>query len=500
MNEPKAKSWICSICGYVHHGPKPPVECPICGGGRDLFEPYQSEAPKEKPTDVNKWKCLICQYIHLGPESPDECPICGATADQFEPYVEAATTALPAGGKQVFVIVGAGIAGVSAAEAIRKNAPNGEILLLSREPFLPYYRLNLTRYLAGEVSAEALELHPRSWYREHGIDLRLGTEILELELDVKRLRLKSGEAITFDKLVLAMGSHPYVPSINGVHRENVTVLRTLDQADAILKQCRPNLKVVCIGGGILGLEAAGALAKRGANVTVLEGFGWLLPRQLNQRSGEILGDFVETTGIKLVKKAKIKEIEGDEHVRGVLLENGDSIPAELVIITTGVRPNSYLARMAGIDVNQGIVVNNQLRTSHPDVYAAGDVAEHSGMVYGVWGPAQFMGTIAGMNAAGGDGEFAGIPRSNMLKVLGYDLFSIGAIQTEDASYEIMEGEEDCQYKIFIFRDQHLIGSILLGDISVSAQVKKILEQRQDCSPLLKEKPALIDLIRMLKSL
>jgi nitrite reductase (NADH) large subunit len=165
-----------------------------------------------------------------------------------------------------------------------------------------------------------------------------------------------------------------------------------------------------------------------------------------------------------------------------------------------VRPNSYLARMAGIDVNQGIVVNNQLRTSHPDVYAAGDVAEHSGMVYGVWGPAQFMGTIAGMNAAGGDGEFAGIPRSNMLKVLGYDLFSIGAIQTEDASYEIMEGEEDGQYKIFIFRDQHLIGSILLGDISVSAQVKKILEQRQDCSPLLKEKPALIDLIRMLKSL
>ena len=500
MSESKTSAWICTVCGYVHHGPQPPDECPICGAGPDLFEPHEEAVPKQEAAPVRKWKCLICNYIHEGPEPPEFCPVCGATADQFEPYTESGAVSAQDTEQQTFVIAGGGIAGISAAEAVRKSASNAKIVLLSKESRPPYYRLNLTRYLAEEVAEKDLELHPPKWYKDQKIDLRLDTELSGIDPENKSVSTKQGDIIAYDKLILTMGSHPFVPPIPGVNRENVTVVRTFDQAKTILKICQKGLKVVCIGGGILGLETAGALAERGGDVTVLESYGWLLPRQLNRRGGEILEHFVATTGITLVKQVKIKELVGDEQVKGVLLEDGSIIPADLVVITTGVRPNSYLARLAGLDVNQGIVVDNRLRTSQPDVYAAGDVAEHRGVVYGIWGPSQFMGTIAGMNAAGDEAEFAGIPRSNMLKVLGYDLFSIGKIIAEDGSYEIIEEEVDGKYKYFIFRDQHLIGSILLGDTSSSAQVKKVVEKGQDCSEILKKRPSVKDLIQSLKGM
>jgi nitrite reductase (NADH) large subunit len=176
-------------------------------------------------------------------------------------------------------------------------------------------------------------------------------------------------------------------------------------------------------------------------------------------------------------------------VRGVLLGDGTTIDAGLVLITTGVRPNSYLARIAGLEVGQGIVVDDHLTSSHPDVLAAGDVAEHRGVLYGTWGPAGFQGSIAGLNAAGSPAEFAGIPRSNMLKVLGYDLFSIGQIQVEDASYTILDETIDDNYFYFVFRDTHLVGAILMGDTTLSAGVKNLVEKRLDCSKLLGKHPS-----------
>ena len=149
-----------------------------------------------------------------------------------------------------------------------------------------------------------------------------------------------------------------------------------------------------------------------------------------------------------------------------------------------MRPNSYIARLAGLEVHHGVVVNNHLQTSAPDIYAAGDVAEHQGMVYGIWGPSQFQGSLAGRNAAGDPVEFGGVPHSNMLKVLGFDMFSIGRINPEDASFMAIEGTVNDQYRSFIFRDQHLVGAILLGDTSQSAQIKKVIEQQRDCARLL----------------
>jgi nitrite reductase (NADH) large subunit len=284
-----------------------------------------------------------------------------------------------------------------------------------------------------------------------------------------------------------MGSHPFVPPIPGVNRDKVTVLRTRRDADFILEQIYEGMPCVVIGGGLLGLETAGALVKRKAAVTLLEGFDWLMPQQLNRTAGERLAKEAAELGIKFCMGARIKQLDGDEQVRGVCLESGETIPAELVIITTGVRSNSYLARMAKIETNNGIVVNNELLTNHRDIYAVGDVAEHRGVLYGTWGPSQFQGTIAGMNVAGEKIEFAGIPRSNSLKVLGSELFSIGQIRAEDGSYQEREATEGDNYAFFLFHDSHMVGSILMGDTSLSATVKKLIEKKIQCSELLNKK-------------
>jgi nitrite reductase (NADH) large subunit len=439
-------------------------------------------------TAPTRWRCLNCEHIHHGATPPEACPVCGATADRFEvPPVEIVGAA-PEGRKLRLIIVGAGIAGTSAAEACRQSAPDADILLLSKEDEAPYYRLNLTRYLAGEISPDQLVLKSDAWFNENRIEFLRGVELTGMDLAAKEIRLRDGGRHPFDRLILTAGSHPFVPPFPGGNRENVSVLRTRGDAERLLALAVGGTRCVGIGGGLLGLETAGALARRGAAVTLLEGHGWLLPRQLNERAGRLLETYLSGAGITLRKHASTREMVGDERVRGVLLEDGTTLPADAVVIATGVRPNSYLARQAGLHVNQGILVDDRLCTSHPDVYAAGDICEHRGVCYGTWGPAQFQGAIAGLNAAGGAAEFAGIPRSNMLKVLGIDLFSVGRVLPEDASYELIDMETDGKYYGFMFRDSHLVGSILLGDTRLSSVVKSGIEQRRDCSDLLRTHP------------
>ena len=235
---------------------------------------------------------------------------------------------------------------------------------------------------------------------------------------------------------------------------------------------------MCIGGGLLGLETAAALACHGAEVTVLEDQRWLLPRQLNSRAGGILHRYVADAGIKLRTHVATREIIGDRLVQGVLLADGSLIAADLVVMATGIRSNSHLARRAGLEVNQGVVVNDLLAASHPDVFAAGDVAEHHGRVYGIWGPAQYQGSIAGLNMAGGSVEFGGVPCSNTLKVLGVDVFSIGQIHAEDPGFRVIDEESDGRYFRFVFRDHRLVGAVLLGDAALTAAVTKAVEENR----------------------
>ncbi|MFC1498277.1 FAD-dependent oxidoreductase [Verrucomicrobiota bacterium] len=492
------KAWRCTLCGYVHRGETPPEYCPVCGASSSEFEPYEEPAIKQVQPASKRWRCLNCNYIHEGNSPPDMCPICGAGPDRFEPIPDLKDVEDETATSIKAVIVGGGIAGISAAEAIRKASAESSITLISSEPCIPYYRLNLTRYLAGEINYASLAIHPESWYKENRIDLIQGQKIVNLSADTRKVTLDNSRAIPYDKLILAMGSHPFTPPIPGIELNGVFTLRTASDADAILERIDSGLNCVCIGGGVLGLETAGALAKRGGNVTLLESHEWLMPRQLNKEAAALLESHITRLGIRLRKTACTRELSGtDGTVTDVILQDGEKISCGMVVICTGVRSNTHLARKAELEVNRGIVVDNYLTTSDPDILAAGDVSEHNGVVYGIWGPSQFQGTIAGLNALGSKTSFGGVPRSNALKVLGIDMFSIGQFTPEDGSYQVFHKQESGVFRYFVFHDGKMVGCILLGDAESTTQVKKAIEGRKDFSGLLSDHPSCADVTKYL---
>lgn len=478
-----SKAWQCGVCGYVHRGAAPPGACPICGAAAADFAAYAEVAPAVA-APPGLWRCLNCGYEQRGTAPPAECPLCGAPRERFEAVVRADTAAGPAGPATRVLIVGAGIAGLAAAETIRDAAPAARITLVSHESGLPYYRLNLTRLLAGEIGVEDLPVHPESWYAERDIELLSRVEVTALDLAGRRVERRHGAPLPYERLILATGAHSFLPPIPGADLRGVFTLRTRVEADQILAAARRGLHCVCIGGGLLGLELAGGLARRGAEVTLLEGHEWLMPRQLNRTAGERLAVHVERAGIRLRTRARTAALHGSGSVQRVRLEDGVDLPADLVVVATGVRPNSHLARRSGLEVDKGIIVDGRLRTSHPDVLAAGDAAEFRGELYGSWSAAQYQGRIAGLNAVGLDTEFGGIPRSHTLKVLGLDLMSIGRFEPEDGSYAVVEERGEQRYLRFLFHDGRLAGAILLGDTRAAAAVKHAMERKRDFSGVL----------------
>ena len=397
------------------------------------------------------------------------------------------------------VVVGGGIAGTSAVEAARKADAGARITLVSDESDLPYYRLNLTKYLAGEIGRDDLPLHPRSWYEERDIDLRLGVRVTAVAPDDGTAALEGGESLPFDRLVLATGARPSVPPIDGTDLEGVTCLRTRADADHILAGPDGSLRdrpCVVIGGGLLGLETAAALVRRGARVTVVEGLPHLLPLQLTPAAAEVLQEHVERMGIAVRTGTKTGALAGDGRVREAVLDDGQRLPADLVVINTGVAANVDLARAAGLDTHRGIVVDDRLATSHPHVFAAGDAAEHAGTLYGLWLASRLQGQTAGRAAAGdADAAFTGIPPAYVLKVVDVDVFSIGTVEPDDPACRTVDGRTGDTYRRFVFRDGRLVGAILLGDTTAMPAARKAIAAATDLSGLVARSLSAEDLAR-----
>ena len=470
-------TWKCGVCGYVHSGSTPPESCPICGAEQQHFSPLiiRTGAPVSDPVG-SSWQCSICDHIAPGKIPPDTCPVCSATKGLFHPYLAAPAPA-PQAAQDVrrIVILGAGIAGLTAAEEARRQAPAVEITLISRELSLPYYRLNLTRFLAGEVTEGDLIIHHQDWFASQKIDFLAG-EATEIDRKQRCVTLGNGMRLGYDRLILANGAHPFIPPIPGSTRDGVMVLRNLGHAREIISRLRPGARVTCLGGGLLGLECAGALLRRGAEVTVLEGFDWLLPRQLPPAAAALLSAHLQKLQMTIECGVKVKEFTGDEAVRGVLLEDGREFAADLVILAAGVRPNSHLARQCGLKARQGVLVDDRLLTSDPYILAAGDVTEHQGRVYGIWPASYAQGLVAGANAAGSAAEFPGLPMTNRIKVLDVDLFSIGEFQAGDASLRLLEVSSDGNYRGLACRDGQAVGGVLYGDMSLVEPVREGVEQ------------------------
>jgi len=483
----KVSRWKCEVCGYIHEGDFPPDSCPVCGADKEAFTPF--EAVVQKPQKVSSWKCSVCGYEQG--EKPQKCAVCGAGKDLFIPSEkEAKETSSDT--KRDLVIIGAGIAGFTAAEQARQSSQNASITLISKEQNLPYYRLNLTRYLAGDIEEKDLLLQSQTWYDENNIKL-VFDEAKSIDPESKKVNLESGKSISYDRLILANGSHPFIPPIEGNNIEGVFELRTIEDAKKIIEYSKGKKSCICIGGGLLGLETSGALNKRGLNVTVLEGFGWLLPRQLPKTAGLKLKDYVVSTGVNVESMVKTTQVTGDDSVKGVKLEDGRTLSADMIIISTGIRANSYLARKSGLKVGNGVLVDDSMSTSDSNIYAAGDVAEHAGIMYGIWPASYAQGMVAGINAAGGNAEFPGMAHSTRLKVLDVDVFSIGKISFDDASYKICEKDMGDSYHYFACRDGNIIGAVLYGDTEMAQIVKDAVEKKiqiADLPELLKKVPEL----------
>ena len=467
------KTWRCIICGYVHTGEEPPESCQICGAGREEFE-LDTVAPVPV-SQAAYWRCLNCEYVHAGDAPPDICKVCGASRDAFEAYNPLQSEATQSDTRRL-VIIGSGIAGLTAAEEARRLSPGMEITLISEENHLPYYRLNLTRYLAKAVDRPSLIMYPPAWFEENRITLLTGEKVSRLHPAANEVVLGDGRRLPYDKMIIAMGAHPFIPPFAGSTLSSVITLRTIDDADGILRRLSSVDSCICIGGGVLGLEIAGAIAAAGVKVTVLEGSEWLMPRQLNKAAAACLTRHLAKIGVTVLTGARTQEITASGETSGVLLSSGEQLAAGLVIIAAGVRPNTHLARKAGLEVHNGLVVDNHMRTTDPHIYAAGDITEHYGILYGLWNIAQFQGKIAARNALGHVTEFGGIPRSNVLKVLDVDVFSIGEISAPDASYSQWEKSDGEKYFMFLIRDNKLVGSIIIGDKAVSLQAKQAVEK------------------------
>ena len=379
-----------------------------------------------------------------------------------------------------YLIVGNGVAGTTAAENVRKQDKEGKITIVTDEDFPFYWRLRLNEYLAGDLAEEALAAKKAQWYGDQRIDLKLKTLIAGADPNEKVVFTEDKQRLSYDSLLIATGSHSFIPPIKGSEKEGVFALRNVQDARGISNWAKDIEDVVLIGGGLLGLEAGNALLKLGKKVTVVEFFPRLLPRQLDADGAQRLQEIMEKMGFSFKLGARTQEISGNDQVTGVLLEGGESIPSKMVIISAGVRPNLELAEPLGLENDKGIKVDEYLRTNQTDIYAAGDVAEFRGMPYGIWPAAMEQGQIAGTNMAGGNLIYKGTTMANSLKVVGVDLASAGNIDAENEK-ESRVVTDDKVYKKIVMENNQIVGCIMLGDTKAFNKITKAMSEKKDIS-------------------
>lgn len=383
-----------------------------------------------------------------------------------------------------YVIVGNGVAGITAAQAIVRADPAGEVHVFGAEPYPYYRRPRLWEFIADEIEQEALYFRPPEWYAKRSIHLHLGVRATSLDPAAHRLDLADGSHVNYDRLLLATGGRPFVPPFEGVDREGVFTLRTFDDALAIKTYARDVRSVAVIGGGLLGLETARALLSLGLDVSVIEYSLYLLPRQLDAEGAQVLQSLLEAQGLRILTGAATEAILGDGRAEGVRLKDGRVVDGALVLISTGIRSRVGLAREAGLEVNKGMVVSEQLQTSVEDVFAAGDAAEFEGRVYGIIPAATEQAQVAAANMVmPGSATYGGTIPANTLKIVGVDLTCLGEATVAGDECVILR-EMDAAggvYRRLTLRDGKIVGAILLGDVRNVRAVKQLIASGRDVS-------------------
>lgn len=386
------------------------------------------------------------------------------------------------------VVVGNGMAGIACVEQILKHTPKFEITVFGDETHANYNRILLSSVLAGEKTADDIVLNGLDWYRQNRIQLRLGVRVTSVNTAHKTVDGDDGSATPFDKLLIATGSSPVIPSIDWIKKEGVYVFRTLNDARDLLGRAGPGKRAVVIGGGLLGLEAARGLQVQGCEVTVVHLMDTLMERQLDPIGGAYLKAKMECLGVRVLLNKLTTDLLGNGRVEGVAFTDGSTIPADLVVIAAGIHPNAELGRAAGIEVKRGIVVNDYMETSHPGIFAVGECVQHRGVCYGLVVPLFEQGKVLAATITGNKGPmFQGAAPATKLKIMGVDVFSAGDFG-EKAGTDAIRYEDPALgvYKKLTLQDNKLIGAILVGDTSDNRRCLDWLQSGKDLSRLRKQ--------------
>ncbi|MFB6462075.1 NAD(P)/FAD-dependent oxidoreductase [Bradyrhizobium tunisiense] len=363
------------------------------------------------------------------------------------------------------VIVGNGMAAARLVDELAKTALGRyAVAVIGEEPRLAYNRVLLSSVLAGETGSHEIELRPADWWRHRGVTVRYGYRVTEIDVGRRELKIEGEESMEYSKLVLATGSTPLRLNVPGADLAGVHTFRDTRDVDLLLTLAAAKKRVVVVGGGLLGLEAAYGLAKAGAPVTLLHLMDRLMERQLDGPAADLLKTLVERKGIRILLNASTARIHGDGHVEAVELADGSRIEADAVIFAAGIKPSAALAKEAGIAVNRGIVVNDVMQTSSPDIFALGECAEHHGTCYGLVEPAYEQARVLARHLAGRPTSYQGSVVSTNLKVSGVSVFSAGDFMGGEGSESlVLTDRRRGTYKKLVIADGRLTGAVLIGD-------------------------------------
>lgn len=421
-------------------------------------------------------KCLVCGEIF--DSSVEICPVCGVGKENFV-EVDVQESDYKNDTKNFYVIIGNGAAGFYAAKSIRERDRTGSIVLVSNEPYPAYNRPMLTKSIVAGLSPEQIAIEAADWYEANKIYQMLGVEVTKIDAQEQEIHLSDGGHLKYTKLIYALGSECFVPPISGSKKEQVIAIRRLADVQKVERFMETAKHAVVIGGGVLGLEAAWELKKGGLHVEVLEVAPTLMGRQLDDGSAALLAALVEKSGIGIHTGVSVEEITGDDCVTGVRLADGTVYPADIVIISAGVRPNKALAEQAGIETERGIVVDEHMRTNVENIYACGDCAQYKGIGYALWPEAVEEGKVAGANAAGDEIAYDPIFATLTFHGMNTALFAAGDNgKNPNLLYKTVEFQDmgKGQYYKYYFRNNRLCGVILIGDLSEMARLTTALEK------------------------
>jgi nitrite reductase (NADH) large subunit len=383
------------------------------------------------------------------------------------------------------VIIGNGMAAARLVDELAASALGRyAIAVIGEEPRLAYNRVLLSSVLAGETSSEDIELRSATWWRDRGVTLKYNCRATEIDVGRREIKIAGDESVPFSKLVLATGSSALRLNVPGAELDGVHTFRDSRDADRLLGLAARKRRVVVIGGGLLGLEAAHGLAKAGAVVTLIHLMDRLMERQLDTSAAALLKALVERKGIEVLLNANTAGIRGTAGVEGIELTDGRTIDADAVIFAAGIRPNAALARDAGIAVNRGVVVDDHLETESPGIFALGECAEHRGVCYGLVEPAYEQARVLARHLAGRDAAYSGSVISTNLKVSGVSVFSAGDfIGGETSETIVLNDAKRGTYRKLVIDEGRLAGAVLVGDSAEALWYLDLIRGRQPIAPI-----------------